>query len=219
MLSPDAVPLEYPSVLEAACELGSPASEAGERLVAMLRRLATEVETVLTRELSSSGADLLAGALPPHCAIRLAASAEHLRDLPSKSADAVIEATSRGVPLAFQSHEADSEREVQDAVEAILRTDPSPWLREGPLLPFSVVTTKPDFSQEGPRIFIEVKYPKARERLNSVITEVTSRITVYRHQGAAALFLVYDPNRTIRDDERFLADICVQSQIFAAIIR
>jgi 7-cyano-7-deazaguanine synthase in queuosine biosynthesis len=217
-LSPDAVLLEHPSLVDAAAALPV-AAQSGPQLVAMLHRLAIEVRTVIGQQLSLASAELLAGTLPPHCAIRLAANAEHLRELPERMASAVTKALGQGLPVTFQTHSPGNEREVQDAAEAILASDKSPWLREGPLLPFTVVKTKPDFSTETPRFFIEIKYPKSRERLNHVVTEITSRITVYRKQGASVLFLTYDPHRVIADDARFVSDIRDGSKVFAEVVR
>ncbi len=68
------------------------------------------------------------------------------------------------------------------------------------------MTTKPDFAKaEGGRVplFVEFKYVKSRARLNGIVTEMTSRVTVYGDQGAWILFIVYDPKRAITDDEKF----------------
>ena len=78
--------------------------------------------------------------------------------------------------------------------------------REVPQIPFGAVTTKPDFSdlpKDSTPLFIEFKYIKSRTRLNHIQTEMTSRVTIYRDQGAWILFIVYDPKRTITDDEEF----------------
>jgi 7-cyano-7-deazaguanine synthase in queuosine biosynthesis len=217
-LSPDAVLLEHPSLVDAAAAL-PPAAQSGPQLVAMLHRLAIEVRTVIGQQLSSSSADLLGGTLPPHCAIRLAANADHLQELPERMAAAVTKALRQGLPLVFQTRSPANEREVQDAAEAILANDKSPWLREGPLLPFTVVKTKPDFSVDAPRFFIEIKYPKSRERLNHAVTEITSRVTVYGKQGASVLFVTYDPHRVINDDTRFVSEIRDGSKVFAEVVR
>jgi len=48
-------------------------------------------------------------------------------------------------------------------------------------MPFAGVSTKPDFSklvrdEVNNWLYVEMKYPKNRARLNGVLTEITSRI-------------------------------------------
>ena len=76
------------------------------------------------------------------------------------------------------------------------------------MLPFAGIGIKPDFADrlDSGWLYLEFKYPKDRSRLNSVITEMTSRVTVYRSQDARVMFLVYDPARTILDDSAFKND-------------
>lgn len=124
-----------------------------------------------------------------------------------------------GLPLAFSSHMPEDEHEVQDVAEALLVNQATKWLREGPLLPSSVVKTKPDFSVEEPRFFIEMKYPKDRGRLNGVITEIPSRIHLFASQGASVLFAIHDPARVIASDKQFVSGLGLPPTMFAQVIR
>jgi hypothetical protein len=69
-------------------------------------------------------------------------------------------------------------------------------------------------------LFIEMKYPKHRERLNSILTEITSRIAIYQKQGAFALFGIYDNPRTVLDDDIFISSLeSLSENIWVTIIR
>jgi len=217
--SDEAILSEYPELLEAAAALGLPLMEAISELVKMLQRHAQQITGALGQMMSSAMSEMLAGELPLHCAIRLAANAEHLRELPERTAAALAAILRPAFPLAFQSRQPDNEREIQDHAESILRTHGSGWLREGPLLPFTVVKTKPDFARKDLPFFVEMKYPKTRERLNTIVTEITSRITIYSDQGASVLFVVYDPARTITDDDAFVRPLRDHKRVFVEIVR
>ena len=113
--------------------------------------------------------------------------------------------------------------DVQNAVNGLLKGVESKIWREVPLLPFAGIGTKPDFSAkgEGSRgwLFIEMKYLSNRGRLNGVVTEITSRASIYRNQGAFALFCVYDDRRCIVDDEAFKTDFMLGEGTWVEIIR
>lgn len=94
--------------------------------------------------------------------------------------------------------------------------------REVPLLPFAGISTKPDFSKQqvsafADWLFIEMKYAKTKQRVNGIITELTSRIYIYQQQGAYALFCVYDPHGYLRD-EKTITDLTKDTQKFMVLV-
>jgi aspartate/methionine/tyrosine aminotransferase len=126
------------------------------------------------------------------------------------------------LPPAFQTYQAKNERHVQDSGASILQAAQELLHRESPQIPFATVTTKPDFSQTATNdlsLFVEFKYPRERRQLNKTITEMTSRVTIYRDQGACVLFIVYDPERTITDDEKFTTDFEKHEGVWVGISR
>ena len=95
---------------------------------------------------------------------------------------------------------------MQDVTESLLSAASSDLDREVPLLPFACVSTKPDFSSKNENgtkdwLFIETKYAKTNERVNGIITELTSRIFIYLQQDAYALFCIYDPTDFLKRTE------------------
>jgi hypothetical protein len=124
-----------------------------------------------------------------------------------------------GLPKIFQSRIPQNEHEVQDAADGILSTEMNGIYRELPLLPFGGISTKPDFSNlDNSLYYIEMKYPKSRSRLNQIITEITSRITIYKKQGAFAHFIIYDVNHVILDFDKLCGDL-KDDKIKLSIIR
>jgi hypothetical protein len=129
---------------------------------------------------------------------------------------------SKSLPAAFQTQEAKNERHVQDVGEAVFQAAKEQLQREAPQIPFGAVTTKPDFSdapKETMPLFIEFKYINNRARLNHVQTEMTSRVTVYGDQGAWILFIVYDPKRTITDDDEFMRAFEKHEGVWVGVVR
>lgn len=113
-----------------------------------------------------------------------------------------------GLPPSFRTVAAKNEAHVQDVGQSVLVAAKAALSRELPMLPFAGIGIKPDFADQldSGWLYLEFKYPKDRSRLNAVITEMTSRVTVYRSQNARVMFVVYDPARTILDDAAFKSD-------------
>jgi hypothetical protein len=123
------------------------------------------------------------------------------------------------VPKAFRSCAAKDEPHLQDIAEAVIGAAQQSLRREFPLLPFGAVLTKPDFSAVKDPLFVEMKYPRNRGDLRRITTEMSSRVTVYRDQGASVLFVVYDPNRMILDDQDFVGTYERHKGIWVAMVR
>ncbi len=122
----------------------------------------------------------------------------------------------------FQDKRADNERQVQNAGQGLFQAAGETLDRETPQLPFSVVSTKPDFSTSGGgrgALFVEFKLVKSRPSLNGTVTEMTSRVLIYRDQGAAVLFVVYDPARAIQDDAAFGASFEHHADVWVTVAR
>lgn len=187
------------------------------KLISLLRRHAEQVLSVTKDILQQHATSFVKGNLPSTCLLRLVATGSHLRSPRSAYVEQITEILQQALPKAFQSKSPASEHLLQDATEAALSSAMTKLNREVPLMPFAGVSTKPDFSILGEGastdwLFIEMKYPKTRQRLNGVITEITSRIHIYQQQGAYVLFGVYDPNRSIVDDSKFISDLEAISQ-------
>jgi hypothetical protein len=87
---------------------------------------------------------------------------------------------------------------------------------------YSIVQTKPDFADLrdlNRLLFLEFKLLNSRPKLNRIVTEITSRITIYPDQGAYALFVVYDTRDFIVDDEQFARDFEKHDHIKAVVVR
>ena len=188
----------------------------------LFQRHQRDVNTVLERQLQEHAADIRRGALPATCLLRIVSSGRHARDPRFRYVERLRSLLCTGLPPCFQTQKARNERQVQDAGEALLKVAEESLQRESPQIPFATVTTKPDFSStpdNARALFVEFKYVRDRRRLNTVITEMTSRVTIYLDQGAWILFLVYDPNRSIVDDDRFTEAFIRHEGVWVGVAR
>jgi hypothetical protein len=74
-------------------------------------------------------------------------------------------------------------------------------------------------SQRIPHYSLSFKVLRNRKQLNKVVTEITSRIEIYRQQGAWSLFMIYDPTGVIVDEAKFLASYVDEQSIWIGIAR
>jgi hypothetical protein len=215
-LSDDGLFTEYPQLYDCIAANDPHPPSTAHRLAALMRRHSREVLDVVEKQIQDHVSELLRGSLPETCLIRLVSSGEHLRDLRNVYITKVAEMLRTEIPKAFQSDKPKDERQLQDVAESLLSAARTELDREVPLLPFAGISTKPDFSKQqagalSEWLFIEMKYVKTRQRVNGIITELTSRIYIYQQQDAYALFCVYDPYGYLRD-KKAITDLTKDSQ-------
>jgi hypothetical protein len=180
------------------------------------------VNGTLEKLIQQYAPELLRASLPVTCLLRIVTSGQHIIDPRIRFIERLRSLLCASLPPAFQTHSATNERQVQDTGESVFQAAQERLHRETPQLPFATVSTKPDFSDipvNEPPLFIEFKYSKNRGDLRKINTEMTSRVTVYKDQGAWILFIVYDPNRTITDDEKFTKAFEKHERVWVGISR
>lgn len=194
-----------------------------QALASLLKRHAEQVMKVVETRFASLVPNIVAGSLPSTCLISLVASQRHLEDMRLRTIKWLTNLLERGLPPIFEGRRPRDERDVQNAANGLLKGVESKIWREVPLLPFAGIATKPDFSAKDEKsqgwLFVEMKYVSDRRRLNGIVTEITSKATIYRKQGALVLFGVYDDRRCIVDDEAFKADCTIGEGSWVEIIR
>lgn len=218
---PESLFAAFPEIVDTLPSMGD-LDEFGRRLADVFRRHQSAVNGVVEQQLRARARDLRQGSLPPTCLLRIVASGEHLADPRVAYVERLRSLLCKSLPAFFQTHPARDEHHVQDAGDAAFQAAQERLAREAPQLPFGVINTKPDFSTVPlgtVPLFIEFKYPKSRTRLNQVVTEMTSRVTIYRQQAAWVLFVVYDPKRVIRDDDAFSEPFAAHEGIWVGIAR
>lgn len=218
--TPDAFFSEYPQLLE--CLEDENIEETAIGIFEMYQRHQRDVSRVIEGEIKNHVTDLLNGSLPENSLIKIVASGKHLLDIKVEYIKKLKLILKETIPIAFSSQKAKDETHVQDVGQAVFMAAKERLTRESPQIPFATISTKPDFSKfnaNGSTLFLEFKHIKERKRLNSIVTEMTSRVTIYRNQGAWVLFVVHDPNRSIVEDQKFIDTFENYENIFVVLTR
>ncbi len=193
--------------------------DVGKKIFDMYKLHAREVIAAMRLQYAERQEDHLKGRLPKTCLLSMVATLRHLEPPLSILAQKIAQILERSLPLTFRRRKARNETAVQDAAEASLKSAEERLTRESPTLSYAVVKTVPDFADTTNRLFVEMKYPKTRRDVNRIVTEMTSRVTIYRDQGAEVLFFVYDPNRAIGDDTEFCSAFLKHRGIHVKVAR
>ena len=212
----------YPELEEAVHFLGIPPDDCGQKLYNLFQRHATEVVKSATGKCNEHQKELLAGKLPDNCLISMLAHRRHLLNPLDVYAEKIARILGVGLRISFQTEKPQTEARLQESAQAALVAADERLRRESPMLSYSVVSTKPDFADirdYNRLLFIELKLLNNRPKLNKILTEITSRITIYRDQGAFVLFVVYDNDDFIVNDDEFISDLEKYDRIRSIVVR
>ena len=188
-------------------------------------RHSQEVWELVVAKCEENARKRMEGKLPESCLVSLVFSNEIYFGLKERYVKKLGQMFLASIPAAFEHQHATKETQVQDIAKSCLIAAQENLDREGPTLPFAGVGMKPDFSKidlgksHKDWLYIEFKYPKERKDKNRIVTEITSRIHTYKKHATSVLFIVYDPNRTIINDDEFRTDIEEHEGVWVTIIR
>ena len=133
-------------------------------------------------------------------------SGEHLKD-PLQRIIADISATLlQNIPIIYRKEPPRNENRLNDAIEALLQRDKERFVREYPSIPFALCKTIPDHFDEGGGLLIEAKYLREKSSVVELTNQLGADVFKYPEQNPI-LFIIYDPNRKIYDDVKFMSDI------------
>ncbi|MBD2701855.1 7-cyano-7-deazaguanine synthase [Spirosoma sp. BT702] len=124
------------------------------------------------------------------------------------------------IPIALASITVGHENALNDQIQALLRRDSETYEREYPAVRFSFATVVPDHSSTSADadLFIEAKFLR-KKTPPSVITDQIAADLMKYPDGAYKLFVIYDPERRIKEDNRFKRDFEIRSNCTICIIR
>lgn len=122
------------------------------------------------------------------------------------------------VPKAFHSNPPKNENDFNEKVNALLSSDNDKWKREFPAFSFALATTVSDHSLDDTDLLIESKYVRGKTSPSKITDGIAADLTKYPDRSHK-LFIVYDPERQIRDDEQFRHDFERKGKCSVRIIR
>jgi 7-cyano-7-deazaguanine synthase in queuosine biosynthesis len=146
--------------------------------------------------------DKLNAPVTPGSLISLVGDREYLKPPVMQLVEAVNRRLAIAVPLAFQHTAPEDERRVNDAISAILHSDRERFQREHPAVRFGLATTVPDHASFDGDLVIETKYIRGSTSPSRASEGIAADLTKYP-EHVHILFVVYDPQRAIPDDQTF----------------
>jgi hypothetical protein len=111
------------------------------------------------------------------------------------------------------------EPRLQEVCDSILVGSGENLVREFPFVRWSSSMTKPDWSDEGTKVWVELKYVRKRSDLRAITEAIAADVTKYGDNGRRTLFVVYDPGHLIPDDRLFAEHVESRADMMMRIIR
>ena len=122
------------------------------------------------------------------------------------------------IPEAFNHEKPNHENTLNDLINAVLMSDRDDYEREFPFFKFSISKTIPDHSFSDVDLLIEAKYLR-KNTPKSAITDGISADLIKYPEEKYKLFVVYDPERRISNDDGFKRDFEKKSNCTILIVR
>lgn len=177
--------------------------EAAEEIFAMHKRHANSVMNVLKEQLQAHLSELLEGTLKEGCMLQLIAGRAHREPLWRSYAQRIGDLLQEGLPRAVEVRKPNDERELQSICDGILQAHRVDLTREYPFMRWGSALTKPDWSDEDLRLWVELKYVRTKADVRRITEDIASDITKYGDSGRRVLFVVYDPYHLVVDERGF----------------
>jgi 7-cyano-7-deazaguanine synthase in queuosine biosynthesis len=191
-------------------------SDAVEKLWNLCNHHGKQVRTAITeirRQLDDPCYKVHSGSL-----LQLIADREYMKDDSRRLAECIAEHLSIGIPIAFKKRRPLNENEVNDQVQALLQSHENILRREFPSTIFALSKVIPDHEAPQYDLLIETKYVRKGSPLSKISDGIASDITKYCSRKFI-LFVVYDPDRGISQDDQFKNDIEEKRACLVSIIR
>lgn len=150
--------------------------------------------------------------------LALLSKREHLKSDPARLAARIASHLTKGIRLAYRKKKPDDENQLNDQIEALLSGEKEKYQREFPSTNFALAKVVPDHSHPTSDHVIEAKYIRKNTPPSKASEGIAADITKYP-ACKYILFVVYDPDGSISDDEAFRGDIEAKRPCLVVIVR
>ncbi len=124
----------------------------------------------------------------------------------------------KAIPEAFNTKKPDSENSLNDYINSYLMSEKGDYEREFPIVKFATAKTVPDHSFNSINLFIESKYLRGKTSKSTITDGIASDLIKYP-EDKYKLFIIYDPERKISNDENFKNGFEKKSKCKICVIR
>jgi DpnII restriction endonuclease len=205
--SPEDIAEKFNTEIGRAARAFSNPTAASHELINLHLRHGMAVQNVVTDSVSALALDLIEGNIEPTSLLGLVVERQHLASSWKRFCDRISLVLENGLPAACVSKLPDNETHLQQICDGLLRAADHNLIREYPYLRWSSRMTKPDFSEEAKSVWVELKYVRSSSDIRHITEEIAADITKYRDNNRRTLFVVYDPEHLVIDEQSFSADI------------
>lgn len=190
-----------------------------DQLIDIHKRHGEKVSQVLQQQMQSYSGHLLNGALDQTSMLGLIAGREHLTSSWTRYADRVTSLLQNGIPVACQTHKPKNEPHLQEICDGILKAQDNDLIREFPFMRWSSSMTKPDWSSEELKLWVELKYVRQKSDVRTITEDISSDITKYGDNKRRVLYIIYDPDHLITDQKSFAEPIASRETMAVSFVR
>jgi hypothetical protein len=194
-------------------------SEAAQQIVKMHERHAEAVHAVLRAQIATNASGIIDGSVQGTSMIAMVMSQQHLVSGWRSYADRIIGILSKGVPPICQKKQPENEPRLQEIMDGLLKANEIELVREYPYMTWGSSLTKPDWSDESLGLWVEAKYARKKDGLAKISDAIAADITKYGDSQRRVLFVIYDPDRLIVDEQAFCEPIRKRPTMQVHILR
>lgn len=150
--------------------------------------------------------------------LQLISVREYLKNPVDRLVTAIQTLVSSAIPKMFSTHPPADEPDLNLKISALFDTHKLDLTREHPAVSFAGARAIPDHGSLNHDVVVEAKYIRARTTPSKASEGMAADLTKYPGE-AHILFLVYDPQHAIKDDQRFKSDFQSRGRCTVSILR
>ena len=162
--------------------------------------------------------DDLYSVIPRDSLLGLISDREYMKDPISLLVDRLCELLNPAIGKMFGANRPRDETDLNTKIGTLLNSHEIDLRREHPAVSFAGGHTVPDHGGDHADILIEAKYVRGATSPSKVSDGIAADITKYP-QDRHILFVVYDPDRIIKDDQLFKSDFESRGRCTLLIVR
>lgn len=218
-MSADDVAEKFNMHLSRAARAFSNVAGSAQRLADMHVRHGREAVGAIEKWISANARRIVDGEVERTSLVGMVLGREHLQPAWDRLAARLCEVLERGLPSLVQTKRPENEPRLQEMCDGLFKAADEALVREFPFMRWGGRATKPDWSDDEARLWVELKYVRAKKDLLKVNEAIAADLTKYRDGGQHCLFVTYDPDGHIIERDAFITDITKHQGALAHIIR
>ena len=150
--------------------------------------------------------------------LQLISVREYMKNPVDRLVTSIQTMVSSAIPKMFSTHPPSDEADLNLKISALFDTHRLDLTREHPAVSFAGAHAVPDHGSEKHDVVVEAKYIRRHTTPSKASEGMAADLTKYPG-GVHILFLVFDPEHAIQDDQRFKSDFESRGRCTVSILR